>query len=75
MQTDDIFVYLVDLPDGIHEMVTPCCDGHTIYISAKLTCTGRQEAFLHALEHIHDNDFEKYDVQKIEYDARTKKRS
>lgn len=70
MQMDDIFVYLVNLPDGIHEMVTPCCDGFTVYIDSKLTCTERQKAYLHALDHIKRNDFEKENVQEIEANVR-----
>ncbi len=67
---DDVFVYLVDLPDGIHEMVTPCCDGYTVYIDSKLTDAERTKAYLHALEHIKRSDFEKDDVQRIESEVR-----
>jgi hypothetical protein len=70
MQTDDIFVYLVDLPDGIHEMVTPCCDGYTVYIDLKLNDKQRRKEYLHALDHIRRNDFEKENVQIIESEVR-----
>ena len=70
MQMDDIYVYMADLPDGIHEMVTPCCDGYTVYIDLKLSDTGKKEAYQHALEHIKRNDFEKDDVQIIESEVR-----
>ncbi len=63
---EDVFVYLVDLPDGINEMVTPCRDGHTIYIDARLDLAHRQKAYEHAMWHIEHNDFQKADVQQIE---------
>lgn len=66
---DDIFVYCVDLPKGIHEMVTPCHEGYTVYVDIKLDLLRRRKAFGHALRHIIRRDFEKGDVQKIERDA------
>lgn len=66
---DRIFVYLVDLPTKIHEMVTPCADGYTIYINARLSNLARVEAYDHALWHINNNDFEKEDAQEIESGA------
>ena len=59
-------MYLVDLPDHINEMVTPCLDGYTIYLNARLTYAGRVSAYHHAIKHIERNDFEKDDVQTIE---------
>ncbi len=66
---DDIYVYIVDLPDQVNEMVTPCLDGYTIYLNAKLSHQERVDAYLHALRHVENNDWEKDDVQKIEKDA------
>lgn len=64
---DDIFVYLTDLPDGIREMVVPCGDGnYTVYLSAKMDDAHRIKAYQHALDHIHNHDFQKTDVQQIE---------
>lgn len=65
----DVFVYLVDLPDGIDEYVTPCKDGHTIYIDARLDLAHRQKAYEHAMWHIEHDDFQKADVQQIEHTA------
>lgn len=65
----DVFVYLVDLPDGINEMVTPCRDGYTIYIDARLDLAHRQKAYEHAMWHIEHDDFQKTDVQQIEHAA------
>ena len=67
--TDDIFVYMVDLPDGVNEMVTPCLAGYTFYINDKLSPEGRREAYRHALHHIVNHDFEKSDVNEIEVEA------
>ena len=63
----DIFVYIVPLPPGVNEMVTPCLDGFTIYINETLSPEQREKAYLHALDHIRKNDFQKFDVQEIEY--------
>lgn len=64
--TDNVYVYIVRLPDGIDEMISPCLDGYTIYLDDQLSNEGRLEAYNHALKHIQDNDFEKTDVQEIE---------
>ena len=66
---DDIYVYLVDLPPAVPEMVAPCSDGYTIYLNARLAYTDRVKAYLHALEHVARNDWEKDNVQEIEKDA------
>ena len=66
---DDIFVYLVDLPPKIAEMVAPCENGFTVYLNAKLTYNERVKAYMHALEHVERNDWNKEDVQQIEKEA------
>lgn len=66
----DTYVYLLDLPAGVNEMVTPCEDNdYTIYINGRLCDHKRREAYRHALTHIERDDFEKTDVQQIEADA------
>ena len=65
----DVYVYIVDLPERVDEMVTPCLDGYTVYLNARLSYAGRVKAYHHAIRHIERNDFEKYDVQKIEEEA------
>ena len=70
---DDIFVYCVDLPDGINEMVTPCFEGYTVYIDIKLDILRRRKAFRHALKHIIRRDFEKGRVSAIEREAHGKR--
>lgn len=66
---DDVFVYTVKLPTGVHEIVKPCLDGYTVYIDESLDDAHKLAAYRHALCHIMHNDFEKYDIQQIESDA------
>lgn len=66
---DDVYVYVVQLPPSVHEIVTPCLNGYTVYINDNLSYKGRLEAYEHALKHIRNHDFEKEDVQEIEHDA------
>ena len=69
--TEEIYVYIVSLPEGINEMVTPSGTGYTIYIEEKLDREHQEKAYAHALEHIQRNDFsEGGDVQQIESEAR-----
>ncbi len=67
--TDNIYIYMVNLPSGINEAVTPCSDGYTIYIDDKLSPEGKRKAYDHALYHITNHDFEKSDVNLIEIEA------
>lgn len=67
--TNNVYVYIVDLPNRVNEMVTPCSDGFTIYLNARLSYQDRVRAYHHAMKHIDRNDFEKEDVQKIEKEA------
>ena len=66
---NNVYTYLVDLPDGINEMVCPCLSGYTIYIDDKLSPEGRRDAYRHALFHIMNRDFEKSDVNETEVNA------
>lgn len=65
----DVFVYIVDLPDQVDEMVTPCLDGYTVYLNARLSYSGRVRAYHHAIRHIERNDFERANVQEIEMET------
>lgn len=73
--TDDIYTYFVRLPEGIDELVLPCFGGYTIYIGTHLSDQGRIRAYNHAMHHINNLDFEKADVQEIEYEAHRKEES
>lgn len=66
---DDIYVYTVDLPRHIDEMVTPCVGGYTVYLSSRLDEAQRLKAYKHALHHIENDDFSRTDVQQIEAEA------
>jgi hypothetical protein len=66
---EDIYVYLVQLPDGVKEMVAPCSNGYTVYIDARLDEAQRLKEYYHALRHIKDDDHSKEDVQEIEHAA------
>ena len=63
---DNIYVYIVDLPPAVSEMVAPCSGGYTVYLNAKLSYQDRVNAYIHALEHVERNDWENADVQQIE---------
>lgn len=63
---DDVYVYFVQLPPGVREMVTPCADGYTVYIDECLDQNTRKTAYLHAIEHINNYSFEFDNVQEIE---------
>ena len=63
---DRVFIYLVDLPVDITEMVCPCLDGYTIYLNSRLSQSAQEKSFRHAMWHIEHNDFDKDDVQMIE---------
>lgn len=71
MIDSDVHVYRVPLPDACHEAVVPDADddGYTIYISDQLSDQRAEQSYLHALKHIHGNDFELHDVQTVEYNA------
>lgn len=66
---DDIYTYIVELPDGIDEVVLPCLGGYTIYLGSRLSQDKMQQAYDHAVYHIENHDFEKSDVQEIEAEA------
>lgn len=67
----DVYVYRIELPGNIHEMVVPNSDddGFTIYIDSRLSDNQAEAAYQHALGHITNNDFSKMSVQEIEHEA------
>lgn len=44
-------------------------DSYSIFLNSRLTHEKQLEAYKHAIEHIENCDYEKYDVDKIEFDA------
>lgn len=70
MTTPDVNTLLVNFPTPGNEMVVENEDGsYTILINAKLSQDGQLKAYQHALNHINNEDFEKSEVQSIEYQA------
>ncbi len=69
--TQDVNVVVIDFKNVKgKEMVTANEDGsYTILINARLSYGSQLKAYEHAMRHINDNDFEKTDVQTIEYVA------
>lgn len=66
--TEDIFVYLIDFPSPrTHEMVVPCEGGYTVYLDAKMPRNRQITALNHAIDHILNRDWEKGDVNQIEF--------
>ena len=71
--TDDIYVYIIPFPTlKATEMVVPCDGGYTVYLNAKMSKNRLLEAYNHALTHIKNHDWEKDDVNQIEFLAREK---
>lgn len=70
----DVYVYEIDLPMSVHEMVTPdtADDGYTVYINRRLSDNKKFEAYHHALRHCISCDFERADVQQVEVSAHKK---
>lgn len=54
----NIFIYLIDLPDGINEMVASGVDSFTVYIDRNLSDEKKLEAYNHALRHIEMGHFD-----------------
>lgn len=69
-----LYVYQIDLPYGVNEMVTPGSENdYTIYINSRLSDDAKKEALRHAIGHCR-YDFEREDVQEIEADAHRRER-
>lgn len=55
--SENIYHYVISLPDGVDEAVLACADGYTIYTADRLGHEERLKAYRHALAHIQNNDF------------------
>lgn len=76
MTTPDVNIFLVNFSAPGNEMVVQNeDDSYTILINAKLSQDGQLKAYQHALNHINNGDFEKFDVQNIEFQAHELKSS
>ena len=63
-------IVMMNMEYGIHEQVTLNRDGsYTIFLNARDSHEQQLLSYYHALSHIEKNDFEKSDVQEIEFEA------
>lgn len=61
-------IILMDMT--VNEVVTENEDGsYTIFINSRMNYEKQMKAYLHAMKHIAGDDFQKDDVQSIEYRA------
>ena len=66
----EVFVKIMDMDTGIAEQVVKNHDGsYTVFINARYATEAQKAAYLHAIGHIENNDFDKEDVQSIEAEA------
>lgn len=67
---DDINVQVLDMDTMVSEQLVKNSDNsYTIFINARLSREAQLKAYRHALNHIKNEDFEKSDVQEIEFQA------
>ena len=66
----DINTRLIDMDVLVGEQVIKNNDdSYTILLNARLSHERQLECYKHALLHINNEDFEKYDSDEIEYEA------
>lgn len=66
----EVNTILIDMDVMIPEQVIENPDGtYSIFINARLNHERQIEAYAHAMKHIKKCDFEKTDVNQIEFDA------
>jgi hypothetical protein len=67
---EEINVQLLNMDTKIPEqLIKNDDDSYTIFLNARLSQESRIKSYYHALKHIHEQDFEKDDLQKIELNA------
>ena len=66
----NIYTNTMDMDTCVHAFVrqTPT-DDYVIIINSRLSDQAQREAFRHEMWHIQNHDFEKTDVDEIEYEA------
>lgn len=73
MSNSDVFVYAVDLPTDVHEMVSPGYeDDYTVYVNSRLSDAGQRIAYRHAVRHTVREDFGKEGADQIEGEVHRK---
>ncbi len=67
---EDINVQIMDMDTMVPEhLVKNEDDTYTIFLNAKLSRNTQIKYYFHAIQHIYNNDFDKYNVQEIEANA------
>ena len=79
LETDNLPLYLrgeiinvvvIDMDPGIPEQITLNSDGsYTLFLNSRASHDTQIHCFYHAADHIRHNDWEKSDVQEIEFAA------
>ena len=65
-----VSVHFVDFPTKARGMFTANADGsYTILLNSRLSFEQQRKTFRHEMWHIQNHDFEKTDVDEIEYEA------
>ena len=70
METSDIWIYYLKLPEGIKEVTISCCGGYTVWIDERLSDEEKEKAYRHAMWHIEHGDLDyncTKSVQEIEW--------
>lgn len=66
----DFNIVLLDMDEMIGEMICKNADdSFTVFINARWSAEEQRKCFYHALKHVRNNDWEKFDVQQIEQEA------
>lgn len=66
---EDVYIHYAQIPGGVKEAVCRCPGGYSIIIDPRQSSAGIRRSYEHAMRHIKNGDFEKFDVQRIECEA------
>ncbi len=67
---EDINIQLLDMDTKIPEhLIKNNDDSYTVFLNARLSQESRLKSYYHALQHIAEHDFEKENVQEIEWET------
>lgn len=68
-------VIFADLPTSVHEMLMLDAEGfYTIMLNSRDSAEDRRTHYQHAISHIHSNDYEKFEADKIEKECHEKQK-
>lgn len=64
---NNINIFIMDLPYSVHGFTKQNPDGsYTIFINAHDSVNIQRQSYEHEIQHIKNNDFEKYDIESLE---------